>query len=241
MFTGFTDATVDFMWGIRFNNERTWFEAHKNTYLTQFYGPMRELGDEIYDFIQEKRPDYGLIRKVTRIYRDARRLHGRGPYKESLWFSVEQPSEQWTAHPTFWFELMPEGWTCGMGYYMPKPLTMAKLRARIDRDPETMEKLMRKLAGQTEFTLAAQEYKRPRSQAPSAVLEPWYKMKSFSILHEDKLTDELFSREIVERLKTGFTFLLPYYDYFVTLDGDPDSCEMQALQNGKEKRILTEI
>ena len=29
MFTGFTDETVDFMWGIRFNNERTWFEAHK--------------------------------------------------------------------------------------------------------------------------------------------------------------------------------------------------------------------
>ena len=24
MFTGFTDATVDFLWGIRFNNERPW-------------------------------------------------------------------------------------------------------------------------------------------------------------------------------------------------------------------------
>ena len=135
MFTGFTDETVDFMWGIRFNNERAWFEAHKEIYLTHFYQPMRELGDELYDYIAAKRPDLGLIRKVTRIYRDVRRLHGRGPYKESLWFSIEQPSEEWTAHPTFWFELMPEGWTCGMGYYMPKPLTMAKLRARIDRDP----------------------------------------------------------------------------------------------------------
>lgn len=115
--------------GIRFNNERTWFEAHKDIYLTKFYRPMKELGDEIYDFLQEERPDYGLIRKVTRIYRDARRLHGRGPYKDHLWFSVEQPSEQWTAHPTFWFELAPEGWTYGMGYYLPKPLTMAKLRA----------------------------------------------------------------------------------------------------------------
>ena len=33
MFTGFTDAAVDFMWGIRFNNERPWFEAHKESYL----------------------------------------------------------------------------------------------------------------------------------------------------------------------------------------------------------------
>ena len=166
MFTGFTDETVDFMWGIRFNNERTWFEAHKDIYLTQFYQPMKALSAELYDFLREKRPDYGLISKVTRIYRDARRLHGRGPYKESLWFSVEQPSEQWTAHPTLWFELSPDGWYCGMGYYMPKPLTMAKLRARIDRDPKTMEALTRRLNGQQELTLETEDYKRPRAAAP---------------------------------------------------------------------------
>ena len=226
MFTGFTDETVDFMWGIRFNNERTWFEAHKEIYLQHFYRPMAELADEAYDFLRKERPDYGLIRKVTRIYRDARRLHGRGPYKESLWFSVEQPAEQWTAKPTFWFELMPEGWTCGMGYYMPRPVTMAKLRARIDRDPGTMEALTRKLVRQKEFRLETEDYKRPRSAVPSSLLEPWYRMKSFSICHEEKLTDELFSRDIVERLKKGFAFLLPYYDYFVTLEGDPDPREL---------------
>lgn len=230
MFTGFTEETVDFMWGIRFNNERTWFEANKQTYLTHFYGPMRDLGDEMYEFLQGKRPDCGLIRKVARIYRDARRLHGRGPYKESLWFSVEQPSEQWTAKPTFWFELMPDSWTYGMGYYMPKPLTMAKLRARIDRDPKPMESLTRKLARQTEFVLETEDYKRPRGEAPSALLEPWYRMKSFTICHTDKLTDELFGRELVERLKTGYEFLLPYYDYFLTLDDEPDPREGAAQQ-----------
>ncbi|WP_298031142.1 DUF2461 domain-containing protein [uncultured Dysosmobacter sp.] len=226
MFTGFTDETVDFMWGIRFNNEKPWFEAHKETYLTQLYQPMRELGGEIYDFLQEKRPDYGLIGKVSRIYRDARRLHGRGPYKDHLWCSVEQPAEQWTSKPTFWFELTPEGWSYGMGYWMPKPVTMAKLRSRIDRDPAAMEKLTRKLNGQREFILDTQDYKKPRSQAPSEILKPWYQMKSFSVCHEDKLTEELFSRDIVDRLKRGYAFLLPYYDYFVTLDGDPDPREM---------------
>ena len=67
MFTGFTDETVDFMWGIRFNNERTWFEAHKDVYLTQFYQPMRELSAELYDFIREKRPDYGHTARLSRI------------------------------------------------------------------------------------------------------------------------------------------------------------------------------
>ena len=57
MFTGFTDATVDFLWGIRFNNERPWFEAHKETYLSELYRPMKDLGAEIYDFLSEQRPD----------------------------------------------------------------------------------------------------------------------------------------------------------------------------------------
>lgn len=226
MFTGFTDETVDFMWGIRFNNERGWFEAHKETYLNAFYKPMRELGEELYEFVRRQRPEYALVLKVARIYRDARRLHGRGPYKENLWFTVEQPAESWTDKPSFWFELTPDGWSYGMGYWVSRPITMAKLRARIDRDPAVMEKLTRQLNRQTEFSLDTVDYKRLRSPAPSEVLEPWYRAKYFSIGHADKLTDELFGREIVDRLKTGFTFLLPYYDYFLTLNAEPDPNEV---------------
>ena len=75
---------------------------------------------------------------------------------------MEEPSEQWTAKPTFWFELMPESWSYGMGYYMPKALTMAKLRARLDRDPKTMEALTRTLEKQEEFRLETEAYKRPK-------------------------------------------------------------------------------
>ena len=35
MFTGYSDQTVDFLWGIRFNNDRDWFLAHKEDYLRQ--------------------------------------------------------------------------------------------------------------------------------------------------------------------------------------------------------------
>jgi len=153
MFTGFTDETVDFMWGIRFNNERSWFEAHKEIYKTQLYQPMKELGEELYGFVREKLPDHDLICKVARIYRDARRLHGRGPYKDHLWFTIERPGEAWMDRPSFWFELTPDGWSYGMGYWVSKPLTMAKLRARIDREPAAMEKLTRALNAQSEFSL----------------------------------------------------------------------------------------
>ena len=193
MFTGFTDATVDFLWGIRFNNERPWFEAHKETYLSELYRPMKDLGAEIYDFLSEQRPEDPMVCRVSRIYRDARRLHGRGPY-----------------------------WGYGMGCWMARPMDMAKLRSRIVRDPKPMEKLTKALRGQTEFTLGGDTYKRPKAGAPSELLAPWFQMKTISITHEEKLTEELFSRDVVDRIKTGYTFLLPYYAYFLTLPSDPE-------------------
>lgn len=222
MFEGFSDATVDFMWGIRFNNEKGWFEAHKEDYLTHFQRPMRELADEVYAYMADRYPQYGLFRKITRIYRDARRLHGRGPYKDHLWFSIEKPSEQWTATPVFWFELMPEGASWGLGYYGAKPLTMAKLRARMDKDPAPMEALTRRLESRTDLVLEGESYRRPKGESPSPLLLPWYQKKSFSISHEEPISAALYTHDLVHRLCVDFDFLVPFYDYFVTLDGDPD-------------------
>ena len=91
--------------------------------------------------------------------------------------------------------------------------------------PAEMLKLTRALAGQDEFILHGQEYKKPKPGVPDPLLEPWYRMKNFSIVHEEPLTEELFSRDIAERLKAGYDFLIPYYRYFVTLDGDADPRE----------------
>ena len=34
MFQGYDQQTVDFLWGIRFNNDRSWFQDHKEQYQT---------------------------------------------------------------------------------------------------------------------------------------------------------------------------------------------------------------
>ena len=219
MFTGFTPETIDFLWGIRMNNNRDWFLEHKKQYVSTLYEPMKALGKDLFAPFMEIP---GTILKVSRIYRDARRLHGRGPYKDHLWFCVERPAEDWTTRPTFWFELGPDYWGYGMGCWMARPMDMAKLRSRIIRDPKPMEKLTKALRGQTEFTLGGDTYKRPKAGAPSELLAPWFQMKTISITHEEKLTEELFSRDVVDRIKTGYTFLLPYYDYFLTLPSDPE-------------------
>ena len=39
MFNGFTQKTIDFMWNIRLNNNKAWFEEHKDEYISDFHAP----------------------------------------------------------------------------------------------------------------------------------------------------------------------------------------------------------
>jgi len=221
MFEGFSPRTIEFMWNLRLNNEKIWFEAHKDEYLQDFLRPMKTLGGEVFERMVSDYGEHGFIHKVSRIYRDARRVRGGGPYKDHLWFSIEQPSEVWTSTPVFWFELSPESWSYGLGYYLAKPTTMAKLRARIDRDTEKFERIIAPLEKQDEFVLDGPEYIRKKA-APTPKTAVWYNKKSFSLIHVQQNGAELFSSELVNRLATGYKFLMPFYNYFITLDSDPD-------------------
>ena len=44
MFEGFSPETVDFLWGIRMNNNREWFTENKKNYVNYLYEPMKALG-----------------------------------------------------------------------------------------------------------------------------------------------------------------------------------------------------
>lgn len=223
MFEGFSQETVDFMWGIRFNNERSWFMAHKEDFQKYLNQPMHDLGAEVRDRLEEKFPDSALNMKVSRIYRDARRLFGRGPYKDHLWLSLYRWEEgEDGARPVLWFELTPDGWSYGMGFWCAKPAVVAKHRARIDRDHKPLLRLANRLNKQSEFVLDGPDYIKLSREAPHKTLTDWYKKKSLALIHEEPLTEELYSHDLVDRLVEGFTFLMPYYDYFSTLWAEPD-------------------
>ena len=220
MFQGFSQESVDFLWGIRLNNERSWFLEHKEEYLTLVDAPLRTLAAEVGRSIAEEFPRLGLELKVSRIYRDARRLHDRGPYKDHMWFTLRRPGEREGAIPCFYFEIAPAYYSYGMGTYDPTPLTMAKLRARIDRDPKPLEKLARQLERQTEFVLEGALYKRPKRD-PGPLLFPWYNRRQISLSSDHNCEGCLFTPELEQQVLRGFRFLVPYYRYFQSLSADP--------------------
>ena len=176
MFQGYSDETLDFLWGIRLNNERGWFQEHKEDYLNYLQRPTNELAREVYDRYLEKYPREQINLHVSRIYRDARRLRGKGPYKDYLWFSLRIEHGFESHHPELWFEINPEGWSYGCGFWAATPAMMAAMRREMDQNPEKMRKLARKLQKQEIFALEGEEYKRAKMDRGEE-FAPWYNKK----------------------------------------------------------------
>lgn len=220
MFEGFSPRTIDFLWGLRLNNEKAWFEANRDIFQRELQQPMKELGRAVFERVSAQYAGHGFIHKLSRIYKDARRLRGSGPYRDNMWFSIERRSEMWTATPVFWFELTPEEWSYGLGYYQAKPGTMAKLRARIDRSPKEFELRVAPLEAQHEFVLDGPEYARKKT-APTDKTALWYNKKSFSLIHRQPNGEELYAQDLAQRVADGMLSLMPLYDYLITLDADP--------------------
>lgn len=216
MFQGFTQETVDFMWGIRFNNERGWFMEHKEDYQKHLLEPVKELGEQVYAGVQELLPREPLMLKVSRIYRDARRLHGRGPYKDHLWFCVRTGDKDWTGRPTFYFEIAPEYYSYGMGFWQAPAELMEAFRRELQERPEKFSKLVRGFDRQEQFVLTGDSYARSKGEV-SDLLRPWFQKKSLTLNHELPLDEKIFQPELAEEIMAGFKTLVPFYRYFAAL------------------------
>ena len=210
MFTGFTPETIDFLWGIRMNNNRDWFLEHKKQYVDTLYEPMKALGRQLYEPFLERSGD---ILKVSRIYRDAR-LHHPEPYKESLWICIRRDAEWWAENPCLFFEIRPDGVNYGFSLWHPKVAAMEAFRNRITAKPEEFLQMLHGVQAAVGMEVTAQCYKRPK-EAPTPELQPYFAWKTDIdlIVHED-VGDAIFGPELGSRVGAFLQKLIPLYDYF---------------------------
>ena len=211
MFAGYSPETVDFLWGIRLNNDREWFMTHKPEYVKYLYEPTKALGKHLFDIIADKP---GNLVKVSRIYRDARKHHPL-PYKESLWICIRQDVEWWAENPCLYFEINPEGVHYGFFFYHIRPQVMERIRQDMQANPDGFLKMIRKVEKATGVKVTADElYKRPKA-TDNRKLAPFFAWKGqIGCVREEEFSPEVFGPELGQRVKKMLKDLLPLYEYF---------------------------
>lgn len=216
-FTGFFPETFDFLWKIRFNNERSWFLENKEDYIRYVLEPITALANVTFDRFSLAYPELHLNLHVSRIYRDARRLFGRGPYKDSMWFTFRPVPTNLVETPCFWFDIRPEGYGFGLGMGEQNSQVMSTMRDMMDEDKSTPLKLIRRLSKRKEFAISGDEYKRKRTPPDPALLK-WYNLRSISVERlfspED---DSILEPEFADTMLKDFKYLMPFYEYMYSV------------------------
>ncbi len=211
MFQGFSQQTGDFLWSLALNNDRTWFNANRQTFEDVLNQPFRALASDTLERMQALYPSQSFQSHVSRIYRDARRLFGRGPFKDHLWFTVHS-GDRHAVGPMFWFELDRVSWSYGMGIWDDSADVPAAFRAAVDADPARFEALVRDILACGEYRLWGEVYKRPKGDR-GELLNPWYNRRHISVGYERACGGVMYTDAMPGFLADEFARLMPMYRF----------------------------
>src|ERR1035437_3950865 len=137
MFEGFSNETFKFLHGLKKNNNKEWFEAHRDEYERSLRGPSKALAFAMGQYFRSHdMPVAGSAKtSLFRINRDIRFSKDKSPYKThiGLSFPLEgTKKEEWCGY-YIGFEPAKSGKGmhvyAGGGVYMPMPPYLKRIRA----------------------------------------------------------------------------------------------------------------
>lgn len=193
-----------FLQSLSKNNDRTWFEKNKGTYLQakeNFDAFVSAFLNELIKF----NPDMaGLNPKklAFRIYRDVRFSKDKKPYKTNMGAGFS-PGGKMIQEPGYYLHIEPgnKSFIAG-GLYMPDPANLGKIRQEIDYSGERLEKILKDKKF-TKWFKGFDDFDKlktvPKGYAKDHSRLDWLKHKSFIVSHpftDKEVTEKGFLKNI---------------------------------------------
>lgn len=219
MFSGFSTDTINYLKDLKKNNTKQWFEENRDKYREFLLSPMQELVYELgplmlsIDPLLEVRP----TKSISRINRDVRFSNDKSPYRANMWIAFKRVYQDWKAEPVYFFEVFPDYYRFGMGFYNIPKETLYKLRNMIDENNKEFKKIHSLYKKQTTFQIDGEKYKRTINPNLSEEINEWYQRKEIYLTGNREIDDQLFSPELVDDIAAGFKLLEPIYYFFLGL------------------------
>ncbi|HHY83423.1 MAG TPA: DUF2461 domain-containing protein [Clostridiales bacterium] len=230
MFKGFSQNTIDFFLQLRANNNKQWFDEHRGEYREFVYQPFRDLAAEMLPMMLSIEPqlDTNPGRAVSRINRDVRYSHDKSPYRSNMWITFKGGFGDWKEKPVYFFELFPEFYRYGMGFYYTPKEVMNRIRAMIDDQDKRFMKIHRLYQKQGIFVMEGEKYKRTLNKNISDELAEWYQRKEIYFVC-NRIDDLIYRNELIDVMMEHFTLIKPIYELLKKLTAECRKAEEYAV------------
>ena len=199
MTTYFSDASFKFLRALAKNNDKTWFNEHKQQYEDHVRQPflrlLTDLQPDLAQVSEHFRSDPKTVGgSLFRIYRDARFSNDKSPYKPWQGARLFHERRKQVAAPSFYVHLQPGQCFVGAGLWHPEPPTQRRVRQFIFDNPGSWKAAAHAPRFRKRFEFESSEVlSRPPRGFPA----------DFEMIEDLKHRNFVFSRHIEDADMTG--------------------------------------
>lgn len=215
-FEGFTNGAFRYLHALKKNNNKAWFEAHRDQYESELRDPCRALVQAM-DILFKKNGMHFLANLKTslfRINRDIRFSKDKSPYKTHIGMSFPIVGATKAFEAGLYVGFEPKGAKdihgfVGGGVYMPMPEQLKRIRKKISGDFKGFNKLVSDKTFRKEFPkgLTGESLKRmPLGYSEDDPATEYLKMKQFlfgDTLQLHDLLDEDLPEKLLKKFKAA--------------------------------------
>ncbi len=140
----FPEDAVKFLAKLKRNNNRKWFESHREEFIASVFEPAQEFVLVLGEMLRAVAPGIIAIPKtdksIFRLHRDVRFSKNKSPYKTNLgiiWWEGDRKKMECSG---FYFHVEPEYFFLGTGQYMFTDALLKKYR-HVVYDPDKAKEL----------------------------------------------------------------------------------------------------
>jgi uncharacterized protein (TIGR02453 family) len=221
-FSGFPPEGRQFLRDLAANNNRAWFEAHKDTYQTKLLGPAVDyvvaVGARLQALDQAIRFDTRTNGQGTlmRIHRDTRFSQDKSPYKTAVagifWDGAGKKMER----PAFGFHMAADQLELMAGMFQFDKPQLAAYRASVAADGPGTELLSAFVAvrGAGNYEILGEQFKRvPQGFDPDHPRADWLRYSGLYVSPAGGVREGLSDPELVEVTIDHFRNMAPVYHW----------------------------
>lgn len=137
----FSQKTLKFLAELKRNNDRDWFNEHRERYENDVLDPALWFIQAMHDPMQEIAPRFTAVPKrmggsLMRVYRDTRFSKDKTPYKTNIGIQFRHEQARDVHAPGYYLHIDPGQVFIGVGMWRPASTALAQIRQRLVDQPQ---------------------------------------------------------------------------------------------------------
>ena len=221
LFKGFTKETIQFFSDLKQNNDKAWFEEHRQDFNDFVLEPAKQFVLDMGGMLQQLRPDIyfepKIDKSIFRIHRDVRFSKNKLPYKTHLAFLFWEGNKKKLENPGFYFHFEPDEIIIANGLYTFSPSALKAYRDAVvsEKFGPSLEIAIKELESNG-LNIGEPHYKKvPRGYGPDHPRANLLKYNGMGTMIKGPLPEDIFSEDLIYYCFEKYKKMLSIHDWLV--------------------------